>query len=70
MLGYMLMKVFNLELSISEVIDNYENEFPQFKHFPFTDIVEELCHFVCVWRCVVVTFDVSDSVLSEKGTIK
>ena len=25
------------------MIDNYINEFPQTKHFPFTDIVEELC---------------------------
>ena len=43
------------------MIDNYINEFPQTKHFPFTDIVEELCRlcyihldfFLQVCKCAI-----------------
>ena len=59
-----------LEMYSSITFDISDSALSKAKHFPPSDLVKELCHFVCVWRCVVVSFDVSDSVLSEKGTVK
>ena len=61
---------FELVLPISKMINDYINEFTKVKHFPPTDIVEELCHFVYVWGCVVVSLDIFDSVGLKKGAIK
>ena len=61
---------FSLILSISKMIYDFKYEFSQCKHFCITDIVEQLCHFISIWGCIVVSLDIFGSVLSKKGTIK